>query len=135
VYSMRLQRMKTRDKQYRNTTQKTKMVGSNPGVNTLSEVVFDDFWKVTTGIIISTFPCGSQDTSFYIMLQKNSSLRTRPTRSYLDFVSASSLKQGSAGKHIVPHYPNSKPTSLCSYSLMIFSIMQFLVSTRGLLFQ
>jgi hypothetical protein len=46
------------------------MVGSNPGVNTLSEVVFDDFWKVTTGIIISTFPCGSQDTSFYIMLQK-----------------------------------------------------------------
>jgi hypothetical protein len=39
----------------------------------------------------------------------------------LDFVSASSLKQGSAGKHIVPHYPNLKPTSLCSYSLMMLS--------------
>jgi len=39
---------------------------------------------------------------------------------YLDFYSASSLKQQSMGRHAAPlkkHYPNSKPTSLFSYSL------------------
>ena len=61
---------KTREKQYKNTTLKTKMVRNNPGVNTLSEVVSDDFWQATTGTITSTFPRGNQDDSFYIMLQK-----------------------------------------------------------------
>lgn len=46
------------------------MVRNNPGVNTLSEVVSDDFWQATTGTITSTFPRGNQDDSFYIMLQK-----------------------------------------------------------------
>jgi hypothetical protein len=34
---------------------------------------------------------------------------------------ASSLKQQSAGRHVAPlwHIPNSKPTILCSYSLML----------------
>ena len=39
---------------------------------------------------------------------------------YLDFYSASSLKQQSMGRHAAPlkkQYPNSKPTSLFSYSL------------------
>jgi hypothetical protein len=43
--------------------------------------------------------------------------------------SASSLKQQSADRHVAPtqtHYPNSEPTSLCSFTLM---------SIRGLLFQ
>jgi hypothetical protein len=40
----------------------------------------------------------------------------------LEFYSASSLKQQSAGRHIVPlgHiYSDSEPTSLCSFSLVL----------------
>ena len=39
----------------------------------------------------------------------------------LDFYSASLLKQQSAGRHVAPrrHYPDSEPTSLCSFSLML----------------
>ena len=38
-----------------------------------------------------------------------------------DFYNASSLKQHSMGRHVAPlltHYPDSKPISLCSFSLM-----------------
>ena len=37
----------------------------------------------------------------------------------LDFYSASSLKQQSAGRHVAPHDFDSEPTSLCSFSLML----------------
>jgi hypothetical protein len=39
-----------------------------------------------------------------------------------DFDSASLLKQQSTGRHIAPlhkHYPDSEPTSLCSFSLVL----------------
>jgi hypothetical protein len=44
---------------------------------------------------------------------------------YLDFSSASSLTQQSSGKQFLTcrftrtHYPDSEPTSLCSFSLML----------------
>ena len=43
---------------------------------------------------------------------------------WLDFCSASSLKQQSADKHVAPlgHISNSEPTSLCSFSLMLLSV-------------
>jgi hypothetical protein len=40
----------------------------------------------------------------------------------LDFYSASSLTQQSAGRHVAPletHYPDSEPTDFYSYSLML----------------
>jgi len=40
----------------------------------------------------------------------------------LDFHSASSLKQQSAGRHVAPlgtHYSDAEATSLCSFSLML----------------
>jgi len=37
----------------------------------------------------------------------------------LDFYNSSSLKQQSADTHVAPHYSDSEPTSLCSYSLML----------------
>ena len=42
----------------------------------------------------------------------------------MDFYSASSLKQQSAGRHVAPlgtHFPDSEPTSICSFSLMLHS--------------
>ena len=35
----------------------------------------------------------------------------------LDFYSANSLKQQYADGHVAPHYPDSEPTCLCSFSL------------------
>ena len=39
----------------------------------------------------------------------------------LDFYTASSLKQKSAGRHVAPHYSDSEPANLCSFSLMLHS--------------
>ena len=39
----------------------------------------------------------------------------------MDFYSASSLKQVCGTPHLI-HYPDFEPTSLCSYSLMLFAI-------------
>jgi hypothetical protein len=57
-------------------------------------------------------------------------------QAYLDFYSASSLKQQSADRHVTPtrtHYPDSEPTSLCYFSytcspynkIFIYSIFAF----------
>ena len=44
------------------------------------------------------------------------------TNAQLDFYSASSLKQKSVYRHVAPtrrYYPDSEPTSICSFSLMM----------------
>ena len=57
--------------------------------------------------------------SYIIREQVNFQWDADEIRFVLDLYSASSLKQLSVDRHVAPHYPDSKPSSICSYSLVL----------------